>query len=134
MARFTAVVDTGSTFRFVHELSICTSLASIVEQHAAGRAVERVLLDVGHLRQVVPETLRYSWEVVVTGTPLEGSVLAINHIPAVLECRTCGARTTIELPVFRCPCGSTETDVTSGQELLVRSLELAPAAPTNPGD
>ena len=56
----------------------------------------------------------------------------INHIPATLTCRTCGTRTTIELPVFRCTCGSTDTEVTSGQELLVTSLELADAR-TPPG-
>jgi len=110
----------------VHELSICTSLASIVRQHADGRSVSRVHLDVGHLRQVIPETLRYSWEIVVADTPLQGSVLEINHIPAVLHCRTCEARTTIDVAVFRCACGSTETDVVAGNELLVRSLDLAP--------
>ncbi|MEM9746197.1 MAG: hydrogenase maturation nickel metallochaperone HypA [Actinomycetota bacterium] len=109
----------------MHELSICTSLAAIVTEHAAGRDVARVHLDVGHLRQVVPETLRYSWEVVTTDPPLAGSELVINHIPATLDCRSCGARTTIEFPVFRCSsCGSTDTEVTSGQELLVTSLDL----------
>lgn len=112
----------------MHELSICTSLAAIVDEHAAGRRVERVLLDVGHLRQVVPGTLTYSWEIVVTGTPLEGSVLEVNHIPATIECRACGAATTIDVAVFRCGCGSIDVEVTSGQELLVRSLELSGAA------
>ncbi len=111
--------------RRMHELSICTSLAAIVTDHADGRSVRRVHLDVGHLRQVVPDTLRYSWEMVATAPPLAGSELEINHIPAVLRCRDCGAETTIEVPVFRCPCGSVATDVISGQELLVRSLELA---------
>jgi hydrogenase nickel incorporation protein HypA/HybF len=110
--------------RAVHELSICTSLASIVEQHADGRSVQRVHLNVGHLRQVVPDTLRYSWEVIVTDTPLAGSVLEINHIPAVLHCRDCDARTTIGVPVFRCTCGSTAVDVVAGNELLVTSLDL----------
>ncbi len=109
----------------MHELSICTSVAAIVTEHADGRAVTRVHLDVGHLRQVVPETLRYSWEVIATDPPLAGSELVINHVPAVLACRTCGAETTIELPVFRCSCGSTDTDVISGRELLVTTLELA---------
>ncbi len=108
----------------MHELSICTSLASIVERHADGRPVRRVHLDVGHLRQVVPETLRFSWEVVVTDTPLAGSTLEINHIPAVIACRDCEARTTLDAPVFRCPCGSTAVDVVAGDELLVRSLDL----------
>ena len=108
----------------MHELSICTSLAGIVERHADGRTVAHVNLDVGHLRQVVPDTLRYSWEVVVTDTPLAGSVLQINEIPAVIVCRSCGASTTLAVPVFRCSCGSTEVDVASGNELLVTSLDL----------
>lgn len=114
----------------MHELSICTSLAAIVAEHADGRPVERVHLDIGHLRQVIPDTLRYSWDIVATDPPLAGSTLVINHIPAVLACNDCGAETTIEHPVFRCAsCGSTNTDVQSGRELLVRSLELADDAP-----
>ena len=110
----------------MHELSICTSLAAIVTDHADGRSVRRVHLDVGHLRQVVPDTLRYSWDIVATEPPLAGSELVINHIAAVLRCRNCDVETTIDVPVFRCSsCGSVETDVVSGQELLVRSLDLA---------
>lgn len=109
----------------MHELSICSSIAAIVSEHAAGRPVERVVLDVGYLRQVVPDTLMYSWELIVAGTPLERSALVINHIPAVIECRSCGTATTIELPVFRCPCGSIDTEVTAGEELLVRSLDIS---------
>jgi hydrogenase nickel incorporation protein HypA/HybF len=108
----------------VHELSICTALASIVEQHAEGRPVACVHLDVGYLRQVVPETLCYSWEVVVTGTALEGSVLDVNHVPAVISCRACGERTMLTAPVFRCSCGSTLVDVVAGDELVVTSLDL----------
>lgn len=116
----------------MHELSICTSLAAIVEEHAAGRPVDRVLLDIGHLRQVVPDTLAYSWEIVTADTPLAGSVLAINHIPAVISCHACGASTTVTMPVFRCACGSTDTELVAGRELLVTSLELADteSAPT----
>ncbi|MEO1063335.1 MAG: hydrogenase maturation nickel metallochaperone HypA [Actinomycetota bacterium] len=110
----------------MHELSICTSIAAIAGEHAAGRAVEEVHLDIGHLRQVVPETLEYSWALVVEDSPLAGSTLVVNHIPAALECRSCAATTTIDVPVFRCgTCGSTDVTVTSGDELLVRSLELA---------
>ena len=110
----------------VHELSICTSLASLVERHADDRRVAVVHLDVGHLRQVVPDTLRFSWEVVVTGTALEGSVLDVREIPAVVDCRTCGTSTTLQVPVFRCPCGSTDVAVVAGEELQVTSLDLVP--------
>ena len=42
--------------RAVHELSICRSLADIVERHAEGRQVTGVRVQVGHFRQVVPAT------------------------------------------------------------------------------
>jgi len=109
----------------VHELSICTAIAAIVREHADGRPVDRVRIDVGALRQVVPDTLAYSWES-PRRTPLAGSILEVHEIPALLACGDCGADTTISVPVFRCPCGSTSTSVVSGQELLVTSLELCP--------
>jgi hydrogenase nickel incorporation protein HypA/HybF len=109
----------------MHELSICASVAKVVDEHAAGQPVAQVVLDIGQLRQVIPDTLRYSWEIVVADTDLAGSELVINHIPAVIACRACGTETTLTVPVFRCGCGSTDVDVTSGQELLVRSLEFA---------
>ena len=111
----------------VHELSICSAIAAIVEEHADGRPVQLVRLDVGALRQVVPDTLRFSWEVTVADGPLAGSVLAVRELPAVIHCDDCGAESTITQPIFRCRCGSTKTSVVSGDELLVTSLELCPA-------
>ena len=109
----------------MHELSICTAIAKIAHQAAAGRPVERVRVDIGHLRQVVPDTLRHSWEMVVFGTPLDSVPLEVREVAAVIECRTCGSQTTLDDPIFRCAaCGSTETFVVSGDELLVTSLDL----------
>ena len=109
----------------MHELSICTSIAKIAHRAAAGRPVERVRVDIGHLRQVVPDTLRHSWEMVVFGTPLEGVPLEVREVEAVIECRQCGVRTQLDDPIFRCQaCGSTETTVVSGDELFVSSLDL----------
>jgi hydrogenase nickel incorporation protein HypA/HybF len=109
----------------VHELSICAAIAKIAHQAAAGRPVERVRVDIGHLRQVVPDTLRHSWDMVVFGTPFDGVPLEVREVPAVIECRQCGIRTQLDDPIFRCAaCGSTETDVVTGNELFVTSLDL----------
>jgi len=109
----------------VHELSICTAIAKVAQQAAAGRPVERVRVDIGHLRQVVPDTLRHSWEMVVFGTPLDSVPLEVREVPAVIECRVCGAHTQLDEPIFRCgQCDSTATDVVSGNELLVTSLDI----------
>ena len=110
----------------MHELSICTAIAKIAHNAAAGRPVERVRVDVGYLRQVVPDTLRYSWDMVVFGTPLDGVPLEVREVPAIIECRHCRTLTTLEDPIFRCSvCGSMETDVISGDELYVTSLDLS---------
>jgi hydrogenase nickel incorporation protein HypA/HybF len=110
----------------VHELSICTAIAKIAHQAAAGRPVERVRVDIGHLRQVVPDTLSHSWEMVVFGTPFEGVPLEVRTVAAIIECGQCGVRTQLDDPIFRCAaCGSTDTTVVSGHELLVTSLDLS---------
>lgn len=112
----------------MHELTICTAISGIATRHAAGRRVERVCIDVGGLRQVVPQTLVYCWQMVVSETELEGSVLDVTHIPAAIECISCGRRTMLEHPVFRCPgCAGTDVMVAAGNELNITSLVLQEA-------
>lgn len=109
----------------MHELSICQSIIGIAERHAAGRPVAAVHVDVGHLRQVVPDTLEYCWSVAVTDTALAGARLVVNHIPAVIDCRACGSSTELAHPVFRCgSCAGTDVELRAGEELLIRSLDI----------
>ena len=56
----------------------------------AARPVEVVNVQVGQLRQVVPETLSYCWTIVCEGGELDGSRLAIESIPVVVRCADCG--------------------------------------------
>jgi hydrogenase nickel incorporation protein HypA/HybF len=113
----------------VHELSICGSIADIVSRRAADRRVETIHLRVGQLRQVVPDTLAFCWTMVSADTTLDGSVLDIEHIPARLECRDCGAMTELDyVPILVCSaCTSTATTVVSGEEFLITALDLADA-------
>ena len=109
----------------MHEVSICNAICGIVRRRAAGRPVDRVCIDVGSLREVVPQTLVSCWEIVVADTELAGSVLDVNHIPATIECVACGQRTILEQPRVRCPdCHGTDVTVISGNELDVSSLVL----------
>ncbi len=73
----------------MHELSICGSIADIVTRRAAGRPVQVINVRVGQLRQVVPDTLVYCWELVSAETPLEGSRISIEAVPARIRCRAC---------------------------------------------
>lgn len=109
----------------MHELSICGAIVDTVTEHAGGRPVNRVRLQIGHLRQVVPETLRFCWSARTEGTPFEGCELEIDHVPAVVTCNACKARTTLDDPVLRCgTCGSLDVALQSGEEFLIESIDV----------
>lgn len=109
----------------MHELSIAEAVVDVAVRHAGGRPVAAVELRVGHLRQVVPSALEFAFELVAQGTPLEGAELRMEAVPATGACRTCGVETPLpEFPLCCRHCGGFDVEVTSGEELLVDSLEL----------
>jgi hydrogenase nickel incorporation protein HypA/HybF len=112
----------------VHELSICSSIADIVTRHADGRTVRVINVRAGQLRQIVPDTLVYCWGLVSAGTPLAGSRISVEPVPARIRCRSCSSVTDVgEVPVFACGgCGGFAVEVVSGEEFLITSLELDP--------
>ncbi|QNK81273.1 hydrogenase maturation nickel metallochaperone HypA [Nakamurella sp. PAMC28650] len=111
----------------MHELSICSSIAKIVNRSANGRPVRTIHLQVGQLRQIVPETLVYCWGLVTADTVLDGSILEVDRIAAVVTCQSCGQiREVGAHPNFSCTgCGGTHVEVTSGEEFLITTLDLA---------
>lgn len=110
----------------MHELSLCQSIYGIVERASEGRPVICVDLEVGQLRQVVPETLVHCWRLVTEDTALAGSRLAIDHVPVSLRCRKCLGETTLaEAFSISCGrCGSFDTTVVGGEQLLVTAVEV----------
>jgi hydrogenase nickel incorporation protein HypA/HybF len=112
----------------VHELSICGSIADIVTRHAAGRAVKVINVRAGELRQIVPDTLVYCWELVSADTSLAGSRISVESVPARIRCRSCEHVTEVgAVPVLVCAgCGGFDAEVVSGEEFLITSLELEP--------
>jgi hydrogenase nickel incorporation protein HypA/HybF len=110
----------------VHELALCQAIVHTVTPRAAGRRIARVDVRIGHFRQVVPDSLRFSWELLTDGTDLAGCELVIDHVPAVIDCRDCGERTTLELPILLCRrCESSEVTLVTGEEFMIVSIERA---------
>ena len=109
----------------MHELSIAEAIVDVVERHAQGRAVARVDVRVGHLRQVVPEALSFAFTVLTSGTALEGAELRIAHVPAAGRCRACGQDGTFaDIPLICAHCESLDIELTAGEELDVEALEV----------
>ena len=109
----------------MHELSIAEAVVAIAEEHARGRRVTVVELKVGHLRQVVPSALEFSFELVAEGTVVEGARLEIEQVPVRVGCGACAAVSgAVEFPLVCPSCGGLDVEVVAGEELSVESLEL----------
>ncbi len=101
------------------------SIVGISTRHADGRQVTKVYLKVGHLRQVVPSALAFSFELVAQATPLEDAELEIEEVPAVGSCQACGAESQLGSFPLQCEaCGGFDLELLAGEELYVESLEL----------
>ena len=81
-----------------------------------------VYLRVGHLRQVVPDSLEFYFEFVARGTVCEGARLEQEAIPARLRCQACDREWAIEIPAFRCPtCAGSDGRRERGNQRLKRA-------------
>ena len=87
--------------------------------------VAAVNLKIGKLAAVVPESLRFCFDVAIKDTPLAGASLVIEEIPVVARCNDCDAQWTIDNPVFVCKnCQSGSLEILSGRELDIESIEV----------
>ena len=110
----------------MHELSICSSIVGIVREHAAGREVRTVHVQVGAMRQIVSETLIYCWSLVTEESDLAGAQLKVQRIPAKIRCIGCGHEQVLEELAMVCSsCSGRAVDLVEGDEFLITSLDLA---------
>jgi hydrogenase nickel incorporation protein HypA/HybF len=118
----------------MHELAVCQALIEQVERVARQNDAERVVsivVTIGPLSGVEPGLLERAYPLAAAGTMVEGAALVIETVPVSVTCRSCGAVTQAEPNRIVCAdCGDWQVDVTAGEELVLRQVELeaAPAA------
>jgi len=118
----------------VHELSIAQAIVDVATRHAKGSRVVGVHVRIGHLRQVVPSALAFSFELCAHGTPVDGAELELETVGAGVRCRSCEAETEPEgFPLACRACGGLDVEVTRGEELQVEALELEADLTTSGG-
>jgi hydrogenase nickel incorporation protein HypA/HybF len=61
----------------MHELALSQAIVDMCAERAAGARVLRVTLEVGALAAVLPEALRFCFDVCARDTALEGAALEI---------------------------------------------------------
>lgn len=112
----------------MHELSVCQALVDQLRELAARESAQRVtgvLLRVGPLSGIVPELLEHAFPLTAAATVADGAVLTVEDAPVRVRCRSCGEETDAEASSLVCGrCGDFRTDLLSGDELLLVSVEL----------
>ncbi len=121
----------------MHELTIAGGILDVATAALPGvpepvPRVSKVTVRIGRLTNVVPESLRYHFQLLTTGTSFEGAALDIVRVPIRGSCSDCASCFEIDTPSFGCPrCGSGFVRILSGRELEVVSLETVEDAPVH---
>ena len=112
----------------MHELSICQSLISQVENIASERNAQHVSLIVigmGPLSGVEAQLLKNAYPIASAGTIAANAELVIEHLPLKVKCNECGSESDATPNKLICKqCGNWQTSLVSGDELLLMSVEL----------
>jgi len=109
----------------MHELGITRNVVSIVSERAQGQKVLRVTLEVGRLSGMLPEAIRFCFDVCSEGTPVQGALLEIVEIEGRGDCAACGARPVMTAPLGRCPvCQEPSLRIVAGTELKIKEMEM----------
>ena len=112
----------------MHEMALCEGIIGIVEDEARKRSfskVKVVCLEIGALSHVAPEAWQFCFESVAARTIAQGAKLEIVETPGTAWCMACSTGVEIRLRYEPCPsCGSHQLQVTGGEEMRVRELEV----------
>ena len=111
----------------MHELAITQGVVDAVTDRTGTAPVTTVRVRVGRLSGVVPDAMRFCFELVTAGTPLEGAALEFEQPEGRARCRTCSAEFVPADLILLCDCGSADVEVLAGRELAVASVVLAGA-------
>ena len=115
----------------MHELAVAQALVeqvdAVIDQHQASRAA-LIRVRIGPLAGVVPELLASAFPLAAAGSRMEHAELALVAAPIRVHCQTCGAETEAAMSRLVCgACGDWHTQIISGDELLLESVELETA-------
>ena len=108
----------------MHELAITQSVVDTVTERAEGAQVTAVHLRIGKLSGVVPDAVRFCFDLITEGTPLQGARLEIQEPAGRASCRHCGADFVLSDLILLCPCGSADVSISDGQQLALTSVEV----------
>ena len=111
----------------MHEMPIAVEIVNrtidIAQQNDAVRVTE-VEVEVGDMRQVVPEALELAFKVVAEGSVVEGAELRIVEEKVAAVCNACGCEFSPEIDAsFVCPqCEQADARIVAGNDIILKSI------------
>ena len=114
----------------MHELAVAQALVeqvdAVIRQHRANCATA-IRVRIGPLAGVVPDLLATAFPLAAAGSRMEHAELDLVAAPVRVHCQTCGAETEAAMNRLLCgACSDWHTQIISGDELLLESVELEP--------
>ena len=109
----------------VHELAVMQGVVDQVTARLGDSRVTTVHLSIGKLSGVVPDAIRFCFELATAGTTMDGASLEIDEPAGRAGCRTCQLEFALDYPILLCPCGSADVRVISGEELSISFVKVA---------
>jgi hydrogenase nickel incorporation protein HypA/HybF len=121
----------------MHEMAVTKALLDMALEHAEGRRITDVFLEVGRMSAIVPESVEVFFEYLSEGTLAEGANLHFDVIPVEMTCQECGRKQDLsewgdESPVMimrkaftrGCECGGKNLRVSGGVSFGLASIDV----------
>jgi hydrogenase nickel incorporation protein HypA/HybF len=112
----------------MHEMSLCEGVRQILEDSAKRQGFSKVIkvwLEIGALSGVEIEAMKFGFDVVMKDSLADGATLEIINIPGEAWCMPCSKKVPVSARFDACPnCGSYQLQVTGGDEMRVKELEV----------
>jgi hydrogenase nickel incorporation protein HypA/HybF len=121
----------------MHEMAVTQGLLNMALEHAAGRRITDVYLQVGRMSPVVPSSVELFFAHLSQGTLAAGARLHFEITPVEMTCTDCGQQADLTAwadlapPVIMgkaltrgCTCGSKRLRVTGGVAFGLVSLSV----------
>jgi hydrogenase nickel incorporation protein HypA/HybF len=112
----------------MHEMSILESIIELVDDEHRKQSfgkVRMIRIRVGALAAAEPESLRFCFEVIASGTIANGARLEIETVCGAGWCPGCCRNVALTERYGACPdCGNTGVCMTAGDELQLAEIEV----------
>jgi hydrogenase nickel incorporation protein HypA/HybF len=106
-------------------MSITQGIIELCLEHASGKRVLSLEVEIGQLSSVEPDSIEFCFEACSRDTSLEGAILNIIRTPGLGHCQECGGETLLSELFGSCKrCGGHRITIVAGEELRVREIEV----------